>query len=168
MDYRMISTGGLFIAIAVMCQTCPAVFSEAFVLVSLLSALPVYVASRLVPKLGVMVFLGTAMVTFFISFHEGLFFVLTNGPFGLILGIVHGCLKKYLVAWITSGGALAGTMLILDNVFKVQVFGYPLGLDLFSKFVFFLGFALIYSNLYLRGADLLYRKLERSNMFNGF
>lgn len=86
MNTKDLAIGAMFAALAAAFQVVPAFFSEAFVFITMLSALPMYVISRKKPSIGLMSFFAATIVILLFSPHEGMFFVFTNGSIGLILG----------------------------------------------------------------------------------
>lgn len=91
---KLITTGGLLICLTVLFQIIPVILSELFVFATMVSALPIYIISRINPQTGVIAYSAAAVLIFSVSTHEALFFLCTNGPVGLSLGIFNHYTKK--------------------------------------------------------------------------
>ena len=94
---KLIVLGSLFTSLAVIFQLVPVFFSEAFILVTILGAFPIYLTAKLDPKTGVIAYITAAILITFFSSHEGLFFMCTNGIVGLSLGISHYYTNKKII-----------------------------------------------------------------------
>jgi len=148
-------------AFAVMFQIIPVLFTEVFAFVTSLSALPVYFMSRVHPRTGVMVFFVSAALVMTISIHEGLFFLVVNGPVGLSLGIFHRFTKTKTTAALAASGILTVSLSIVNYALNVPVFSPGLrtstGLGILILFLF----SVVYCSLYINVADLFFRKVNR-------
>jgi hypothetical protein len=78
MDTRHIAIGGLLALFAWLFQLSPVVFSEIFIFITILSSIPVYIGSRIQPKIGVMIYVIAGFLISMLSPHEGIFFFFTS------------------------------------------------------------------------------------------
>lgn len=99
---RIIVLGALLAALAALFQLIPYFFSEMLVLLTIFSGLPIYIISRIKPKVGVLSYIVASAIIIFFTLHEGLFFLCTNGIIGLSLGICNYYTKRKSIIWIIS------------------------------------------------------------------
>src|SRR5689334_8530576 len=114
------------ICLAVLFQITPVVFSEALVIMTILSAIPIYIICRLDPKLGLLGFVGAAFLIMLFSIHESMMFLFTNGVIGLSHGLCSYFIRKSLVIIIVTSLILTTTLTILNFIIGIPVFGFNL------------------------------------------
>lgn len=157
---KIIVIGALMAAIAVIFQTLPILLSEVFIFLTVLSAVPIYIASRVKPVAGVLSFLVAAILMIFISTHEALFFICTNGIVGMSLGICRYIKLKKAIILLICPLALTISLSIMNYGIGIPVFGSKIpGAFLVQLLILFL-FSLVYILIYLLFADFLYKRLE--------
>ena len=159
---KLLVLGGILTGIAVLLQIIPVFFSEAFVLLTLLSALPVYILCRIKPAAGISACLSASILIFSISFHEGIFFVFANGIVGLSLGLgkYYFCRSSSLPV-ITGSLALTASLCTAALVLGINVFGTRLPFNIPLQIASILAFSVVYCLLYAKLADGLYRRLSK-------
>ncbi|MEQ8199225.1 MAG: hypothetical protein ABRQ27_14700, partial [Clostridiaceae bacterium] len=145
---KIIVIGAFLSVIAAVFQLIPALLSEVFVLLTIFSAVPVYIVSRISPKAGVMSYFVTGIIVMIASVHEGLFFLCTNGIVGLSLGVCSYYIKSRAAIWFLSSAALTITLCIMNYGIGIPVFGSVIqGKAAVQLMIIFL-FSVIYSIFY--------------------
>lgn len=145
----------------VLFQIIPAIFSHKYVLLTMFSALPIYLITRISGPMGLIAFVAAGISIFGISSHEGLFYLFTNGPVGLVLGLGEHFSKRDLTAAFLTAITLAITLSLLNFVIGIKVFGTdipgPLGVQILLIFLFSFMYCIMYSFM----ADFVYRLLRK-------
>lgn len=158
---KMVTTGGLLICLAVLFQIIPVIFSELLVLATMLSALPIYIISRISPRTGIIAFFAAALLILLINTHEGLFFLCTNGPLGLTLGITNHYTRKWTAIAGLSSIILTLTLCVMNYVIGIQVFGTKLPGLIFFQLGIMYCFSFIYCIIYLYISNFLFMMLNK-------
>ena len=79
MKTKTIVIGALFAVITALFQVIPVLFSEVFIFLTIFSAVPIFIVSRINPKAGFLSYIVASILIMLISTNEGLFFyVLTE------------------------------------------------------------------------------------------
>ncbi len=157
--------GALFAIMSALFQSLPVIFSEAFVLFTIFSAIPIYIVARISPKAGVLSYVVAAMLIMIISTHEGLFFLCTNGAIGCSLGISSFYTNKKAIIWAFSSIALTITLSIMNYGIGIPVFGAKLpGALYFQLFILFL-FSVLYNVIYSYLGDFVFKRLMKYKVF---
>jgi len=120
---KTIVIGALFAAIAALLQLTPVFLSEMVLFLTIFSAVPIYIVSRINPKAVVLSYFVASMIVMLLSVHEGLFFLCTNGIIGLSLGICSYYTKMKGITWLISSLILTITLSILNYGIGIPVFG---------------------------------------------
>lgn len=123
MKARIIVISSLFAATAALFQLTPIFFSEFFIFLTIFSAIPIYIVSRIDSKAGILSYFVASMIVMTLSVHEGLFFLCTNGIIGLSLGICSNYTKKKAIIWLFSSIMLTITLSIINYGIGIPVFG---------------------------------------------
>lgn len=123
MKTKTIVTGALFATIAALFQLTPVLFSEFFIILTIFSAIPIYIIARINPKIGILSYFVAAMIVMTLSVHEALFFLCTNGIVGLSLGICNNYIKKKSIIWFSSSLILSIALSIMNYGIGIPVFG---------------------------------------------
>lgn len=123
MKTKIIVIGSLFTTIAALFQLTPIFFSEFFIFMTILSAVPIYIVSRINSKAGVLSYLAASMIVMTLSVHEGLFFLCTNGILGLSLGICSNYTQKKTIIWFVGSLILTIALSIMNYGIGIPVFG---------------------------------------------
>lgn len=126
MKTKIIVTGSLFATIAALFQLTPIFFSEFFIFLTIFSAIPIYIVSRINSKAGILSYFVASMIVMTLSVHEGLFFLCTNGIVGLSLGICSNYTHKKPIIWLWSSIMLTITLSIMNYGIGIPVFGIKL------------------------------------------
>jgi riboflavin transporter FmnP len=125
-NLKLLTLGGLFSAFAAVLQLFPVFLTEAFIWISMLSAIPVYLIARKNPGMGVCCFITAAVITFMMSIHQFIFFVCTSGLVGLTLGILRFRFKNITCIVLLSSLFLTIAICFINYVIGIPVFGFAL------------------------------------------
>ena len=154
----LILTG--LVALAVSFQIIPVIFSHQYVLLTMFSALPIYLITRISGSMGVIAFMVAGIAVFSINPHEGLFFLFTNGPIGLASGLGKYLGKKSFVTMFIMSVILTITLSLLNFIIGIRVFGINIPGPLSIQVLLIFLFSFCYSTLYSSMADFIYRLLR--------
>ena len=166
MKTKTIIVGAFLAGLAALFQLIPVITSEAFVLLTVLSALPIYIIARIDAKAGSMAYLVAAVIVTLFSLHEGLFFLCTNGVVGLSLGIFNHYLINKTTIYMIASFILAAALSIMNFVIGIPVFGIKLSISPYAQLLIMLAFSLVYSAIYYNFANFVYKILSRYWDFN--
>lgn len=142
-------------------QIIPAISSHKYVLLTMFSALPIYLITSTSGLVGLIAFVAAGISIFGISSHEGLFFLFTNGPVGLVLGLGGYFKKGNLAAAFFSGLILTITLSLLNFLIGIKVFGATIPGSLGIQVLLIFLFAFIYSVIYSFMAGFVYRLFQK-------
>lgn len=107
MQSHKLTVCSLMAALVIALETAVVLGGEALVFITILSAIPMYIAVRTSTEYGILGYISVAFLLFFISPHQAMFFACTNGLVGTSLGI---CRKGGLNRLITCG--IGATLLL--------------------------------------------------------
>lgn len=156
---KYIVVAALMAAIAAIFQCLPVLFSEIVIFMTILSALPIYTASRMKPVSGILAYLVAAFLIFLLSTHEGLFFLCTNGIIGLSLGICRFYKQKKLIILLISSFSLLISLSIMNYIVGIPIFGVAIPGKFVIQLLLIALFSAVYNFFYLLVADFLYNRL---------
>lgn len=160
-ETRKIVLGGLLACAAAFFQTLPVFLSEAFVILTLFSALPIYIICRISPKIGIASTIASFLLISLFSAHEALFFICTNAPVGISLGCSgHFAINKKSVVFISSI-TLACTLCVMNFIIGIPIFGTQLPGALLIQLLIIAAFSLVYTLIYLYFCNFIFNKLNR-------
>jgi hypothetical protein len=162
---KTVVMGALFAAIAAMFQLIPVFLSEVFVFLTIFSAVPIYIISRINPKAGVLSYFVASMLVMFLSIHEGLFFLCTNGIIGISLGICSYYTKMKPFTWFLSSLVLTITLSIMNYGLGIPVLGSRIPGNMIIQIVILFIVSAIYNILYYYFLNWIFNLLKR---FKGF
>lgn len=154
--------GALLAAIAAIFQLTPVLLSEAAVILTILSTLPVYLSSRLKPSVGVMTYFVAAILIFLFSTHEALFFMCTNGVVGLSLGICRYFKLKRHITLLISTITLTSSLGIMNYGIGIPIFGTELPGILLIQILILTVFSILYNFIFLLLTEFLYKRIKFS------
>lgn len=160
-ETKTVVLGGLLACMAVLFQILPLFLSEAFAVLTMFSAIPVYIICRINPRIGI----SSTMVSFFLislfTTHEALFFICTNGPIGASLGCCSHITsnKKFIIP--ISSFILSCTLSIMNFIIGIPIFGAPLPGTLVIQILVILVFSFIYSCIYLHLSNFIFKELAK-------
>ncbi len=156
---------GAFLAvISALLQITPVIFSEMFVFVTVFSALPIYIISRISPKTGVLAYFSASLLIIMISTHEGLFFLCTNGIVGLLLGGCCHYTNKKILIWSISASSLAAALGVINYGIGIPVFGTSLPGTVIIQVLTLLFFSALYNIIYYYFSNFIYIKLLKTKI----
>lgn len=157
----MITLGALFAALSALFQLIPFFFSEVLVLLTIFSALPIYIISRINPKTGILAYFVAGSLVMLLSVHEGLLFLCTNGMIGLSLGICCYFMKRRITICVISSILLTVALYIINYGIGIPVFGGDLPGELIVQLAILLSFSIIYNMIYLHFSNFIYNRLKK-------
>lgn len=158
---KLIVLGAFFTSLAVVFQLIPVLFSEAFVLMTMLSALPIYIIAKMDPKIGVAGYIAAAILISLFSVHEGLFFLCTNGVVGLALGGTHHYTNKKIIILSVSTALLTLALSLMTFIIGIPAFGFVINTSIFMHICLLLLFSLVYSIFYFYIAIAIVKIINR-------
>ena len=160
MKTKTLVVGALLAVMAAFFQVMPVLFSEAFIIITIFSAVPIYIVSRINPKAGALSYFVAAMLVMLISTHEGLFFLCTNGIIGVSLGTCRYYTNKKTVIWAISTLALTITLSIMNYGIGVPVFGTIIPGAMIIQLAVLFMFSLVYNIIYYYFSDFIFKMLK--------
>ena len=158
---RIIVIGGLLTCLSVLFQSVPILFSEVLVFVTILSALPIYIIAKISPKAGAAGYIIAAILIMFLSAHEGLFFLCSNGIVGLSLGVCHHYTNKKLTIYAISSAALTIALSVMNFVIGIPVFGMKMPYSIYIQLGILLLFSWIYIIFYFYIANFFFKIINK-------
>lgn len=158
---KLLTYGGMMACMAALFQSLPIFLSEAFVILTLFSALPVYIACRISPKAGLVSLMAAFLLINLISTHEALFFICTNGPVGASLGCLDYYFKNKILIFSLASSILCLTLCVMNFVIGIPVFGTALPGPLFLQIILLLSFSFIYSLAYRSLCRFIYKYVNK-------
>jgi hypothetical protein len=162
---KIVVIGALFAAIAALFQLIPILLSEVFVLLTIFSAVPIYIVSRINPKVGVLTYFVASMLIMLLSIHEGLFFLCTNGIIGISLGICSYYTKMKAITWFLSSLVLTVTLSIMNYGIGIPVFGSKIPGGIIIQIVIIFLFSTIYNIFYYYFSNYIFNILKKLNVY---
>jgi len=164
MKTKTLVIGSLLAVIAAFFQVMPVLFSEVFIFITIFSALPIYIVSRINPKAGVLSYLVASMLVMLISTHEGLFFLCTNGVIGVSLGIGRYYTNIKTISYIASSLALTTTLSIMNYGIGIPIFGPLIPGGLLIQIVLIFLVSSVYSIIYYHFSEFIFKIIKKSNV----
>ena len=158
---KLLALSGLLTGMTVLFQVIPVLLTEVFVIFTILSALPLYIIARLDPRMGIASYIVAPILIMLLSTHEALFFICTNGPIGLFLGIWQYYQKSKVFTIIITGLVLTFSLGMINFVVGIPVFGTPLPGVIIAQLGFLFIFSVLYSSFYLFIANKIYNYLKK-------
>jgi len=158
---KLIAIGGILTGLAVIFQITPVIFSEIVVFLTVLSALPVYVMTRVGSRAGAIVLAAVFILTMLFSVHEALFFICTNGPVGFGIGICHGRNLTAPLTALLTGLLLTLALSFMNYIIGIPVFGTDLPGQTIIQILIIFSFSVVYSFFYSYIASLTFRFINR-------
>lgn len=165
LNVRNVAQGGLLICLSSVLQLLPTSFGEIFIIVTIFSAIPLYILSRLNPKSGLLGYIIACILIFFFNAHEGMFFLFTNGVVGFSLGTFNNMLKSKFLISLFSGIALTLSLILVNFIIGIPVLGVNLPGNLLIQIIILMFFSLVYCFIYLLLANFIYNYLKRCYPF---
>lgn len=159
---KKLAIGALMSSMTVVVQLIPAIFSEIFAVFTLLSAVLIYISCCIKPKIGVMSYIVAGILISFISIHEGMLFMFTNGVVGLGLGICQYYKVKSIYSIVITSTILTVSLSLLNFIIGIPVFGVQLPGTVLVSIEIILMFALVYSTIYCFLAKYIYYKVVKN------
>lgn len=164
-DTKTIVIGGLFAIISALFQLIPTMLSEVFVFLTIFSAVPIYIVSRINPKAGVLSYFVASMTIMLLSVHEGLFFLFTNGIVGISLGICNHFTKMKSIILFLSSSVLTITLSLMNYGIGIPVFGSKIpGAMVIQILILFL-FSIVYNIFYYYFSSFIFNLLKRLKIY---
>lgn len=165
MKTKTLVIGALLAVIAAFFQVMPVLFSEAFIFITILSTIPIFIVCRINPKAGVLSYIVASILVLLISTHEGLLFLSTNGVIGVTLGVCRYYTIKRTSIILSSSITLTITLSIMNYGLGIPVLGKTLPGGIITQLVIFFLFSLIYNYIYYYFLEYIVRNLKKTNVF---
>ena len=161
MNTKTIVIGALFAVIAALFQLIPTLLSETFIFLTIFSAVPIYIVSRVNPKAGILSYFVASMIIMILSVHEGLFFLCTNGIVGISLGICSFYKKSKTITWVLSSLMLTITLSIMNYGIGIPVFGSKIPGSLAIQIAIIFAVSTIYNIFYYYFSSFIFKLVEK-------
>ncbi|MDF2522969.1 MAG: hypothetical protein K0R31_610 [Clostridiales bacterium] len=156
---RLLTLGGIFTGFAIIFQSIPALFSEIFALLAILSSIPIYIISRINPSAGLTSYFASAVILLAISLHEAIFFLFTTGLIGLSLGVSQFYFKSKFIAVLLTSLQLTITLYLITYGLGIPVFGFSIDLSTGLQTLVLFVFSLCYNTFFINIANPIYQFL---------
>jgi len=160
-NIKHIVLGGLLVCLSVVFQLIPVVFGEIFVFATMLSALPIFILAKINPKAGLIAFTVAGILILVFNIHEGIFFIFTNGPVGLALGILNYYTELRVLISAIAGFILASTLSILNFAIGIPVFRATIPGNFVVQIIILILFSILYCFIYLFVANSVLNLLNK-------
>lgn len=158
---KILVLGALMACISALFQIIPVFLSEAFVMLTVFSAIPIYIISRMNLKIGIATGIISFVIISFFSMHEALFFIFTNGTVGVSLGCITHYTSRKVILLPLAAAILSAALSILNFAIGIPIFGAPIpGSEIVQMLIIFT-FAFIYCFIYSFLCELVFKKLRR-------
>lgn len=168
MNIRIIALGAIFAAIAALFQLIPFFFTEIFVLLTIISALPIYTISRLNPKAGILSYIVAGNIVMLFSVHEGLLFLCTNGMIGVSLGVCCYYMKRKLIIWLSSSILLTTALSVVNYGIGIPVLGGDIPGIIVIQLAILQSFSFLYNIIYYYFSNMIYGRLKKTGYIDKF
>ena len=155
---KLLVLGSLMACMSALFQIVPVFLSEAFVIVTIFSAVPIFLISFIHPKTGFAVYLASFMLISFFSVHEALLFLFTNGPVGLSLGSCSHYTARKLIAISISSVILTCCLGILNYLIGIPVFGVALPGSIWIQFMIIIAFSFIFNFIFFKLCRIILKR----------
>ncbi len=157
---KTIVLAGLLACLASLFQLLPLFLSEAFVILTIFSSIPIYIICRISPKIGIYAVITSFILISLLSPHEGLFFICTNGPVGASLGCFsHYVSNKQIIIFVSSI-ILSCTLCIMNFIIGIPIFGTPLSGALIIQVFLIIVISYMYTYVYWYFSQLIYKRIK--------
>ena len=165
METKTIVIGALFAVITALFQVIPVLFSEVFIFLTIFSAVPIFIVSRINPKTGFLSYIVASILVMLISTHEGLFFLCTNGVIGLSLGVCGYYTNRKTIIYIISSLTLTFALSIMNYGIGIPVLGTKIPGGMIIQLAILFALSLACNIFYYYFSDFIFRTLKKSNVF---
>lgn len=139
-------------------------FSQAFILLTIFSALPIYIMTKINPKIGITGYVTAAFLIFLVSAHGAMLFLCTNGIVGVALGGAHYYTNKKSIIIAVATVALTVTLSIGLSVMTF-IIGIPIMGFAAKNIVVDIGIlmicSLLYNIAYFYMSNYVFKKVKR-------
>lgn len=158
---KILVLGAMMACISAAFQTLPVFLSEAFIILTAFSAIPVYIISRMNPKIGISTAITSFIIIGFFSLHESMLFIFTNGTIGVSLGCFTYYTSKRTIIIPASAVILSATLSIANFAIGIPIFGAPIPATQLIQILIIIAFALCYCIMYSFLCEFIFKKLKR-------
>lgn len=156
---RSLVLGAVLLVLAIVFQLLPVFLSEAFIFLTVLSTIPVFIMAHTVPRMGITAYIAAGIAVSLFSIHEGIMFLCTNGLVGLLLGLSRYYLSNRLVCCILASIVLALTLSFLYSIIGIPVIGMTLPAAFVGQYLVLLAVSLVYNFFMLLLLEYVSRKV---------
>jgi len=164
MKTKTLVIGALLAVIAAFFQVMPVFFSEVFIFLTIFSAVPIYIVSRINPKAGVLSYFVAGMLVMLLSTHEGLFFLCTNGVIGVSLGVCRYYTKRKTIIYTISSIALTITLSIMNYGIGIPILGNKIPGGMITQLVILFLVSSVCNIIYYFFSEFIFNILKKSNV----
>lgn len=157
---KLLVVGALMACIAALFQITPVYLSEAFVILTMFSAIPIFIIAWIKPKIGIAASLASFILISLLSIHEAMIFAFANAPVGIVLGCCsHYTNKKHFIVPIAAT-VQSCTLIILNFAIGIPIFGVSIPGAQIIQVLIIATFSLVYNFIYLYICGLILGKLK--------
>jgi len=165
MKTKTLVIGALFAVITAFFQAMPVLFTEVFIFLTIFSAVPIYIVSRINPRAGVLSYFVAGLLVMLISTHEGLFFLFTNGVIGVSLGVCRYYTNRKTIIFTISALVLTITLSIMNYGIGIPVLGTKIPGGMIIQLVILFLLSLAYNIVCYCFSDFIFRILKKTSVF---
>jgi len=165
-NLNVLVLGGLMTCLSAIFQILPVFLSEAAVIITVFSSVPIYIIAGINPKVGFLTVAASFFLVSFFSLHEAGLFLFTNAPVGFSLGYFNYHTRRKSLIILKLSIILTFSLCIFNFLIGIPVFGIPVPGDTMSlQISFILVFSIIYNCLFYKLCKLLYNVLYDKLLF---
>lgn len=158
---RTIVLGVILSLLAAVFQLFPVIFSSKFIFITVFSALPLYIISRIDSKIGLAAYVIAGLLTTIASFNEGITFLLASGPLGYTLGVWSSYFEEKIYTCLVSGVVLTVTFGLMNYIIGIPFLLSQIPGGFFIQIPLFFLISVIYSYIYLYLSMFIYKIINR-------
>ncbi|MFL0245452.1 hypothetical protein [Candidatus Clostridium stratigraminis] len=162
---KTVVVGALFAVLAALFQVIPVFLSELFVILTILSAVPIYIVSRLNPQVGLLSYFTASLLIMLISTHEGIFFLCTNGIIGISLGACSYYTKKKTIIWLISSVVLTITLSFMNYIIGISIFGINIPGGIIIQLAILFIFSVVYNIFYYSFSNFIFKLIKKLKIY---
>ncbi len=157
---KTIVLAGFLACLAALFQLLPLFLSEAFVILTIFSSIPIYIICRINPRLGITAAITSFILISLLSPHEALFFICTNGPVGASLGCFSHYVRNKQIIIFVSSIILSCTLCIMNFIIGIPILGTPLSGTFIIQVFIIIIFSYIYTYVYWYFSQFIFKRLK--------
>ncbi len=164
---RLIVLGALFASLAAIFQIVPVIFSPIFIVIAILSGLPIYLIAKLNPKIGLAAYVTAIFLIALVSAHGAMLFLCINGVVGLALGATHYYTDKKSTIILLATVALTITLTIglsiMTFIIGIPIIGFATT-NVFIDISIIMIISLLYIIAYFYMSNYIFKKINLKSL----